>query len=79
MSDTLKRLQTIVGQALGIEPEQIKPNPYFVKELGADQLDVVGLIIDIEYEFDILIEAQYASKIATVQDVLNSIEEKLCE
>jgi acyl carrier protein len=77
MSDTLKRLQEIVGQQLGIEPEQVKSNADFVKELGADSLDVIELVMLIEYEFDIDIEDQYASKIATVQDALNYIEEKL--
>jgi acyl carrier protein len=77
MSDTLKRLQEIVGEQLEIEPEKVKPNADFVKELGADSLDVIGLVISIEYEFDIDIEDQYASKIATVQDALNYIEGKL--
>jgi acyl carrier protein len=77
MSDTLKRLQEIVGEQLEIEPEKVKPNADFVKELGADSLDVIELVISIEYEFDIDIEDQYASKIATVQDALNYIEGKL--
>jgi acyl carrier protein len=77
MLDTLNRLQEIIGQQLGIKPEQVKPNADFVKELGADSLDVIELVISIEYEFDIDIEDQYASKIATVQDALNYIEGKL--
>ena len=77
MSDTLKRLQEIVGEQLAIEPDKIDPNADFVKELGADSLDVIELVIAIEYDFDIDIEDQYASKIATVQDALNYIERKL--
>jgi acyl carrier protein len=77
MSNTLKRLQEIVGEQLGIEPDKVKPNADFVKELGADSLDVIELVMSIEYEFDIDIEDQYASKIATVQDVFNYIEGKL--
>jgi acyl carrier protein len=77
MSDNLKRLQEIVSEQLGIEPEQVKPNADFVKELGADSLDVIELVMLIEYEFDIDIEDQYASKIATVEDALDYIEEKL--
>ncbi|MFT5250290.1 MAG: acyl carrier protein [bacterium] len=74
MSDTLKRLQEIIGEQLAIEPKKIKSNADFVKELGADSLDVIELIMAIEYEFDIDIEDQYASKIATVQDALDYIE-----
>lgn len=77
MSNTLKRLQEIVGDQLAIEPKKIKPNADFVKELGADSLDVIELVMAIEYEFDINIEDEYASKITTVQDALNYIEKKI--
>ena len=76
MSDTFKRLQEIVGEQLAINPEKVKLNADFIKELGADSLDVIELVMAIEYEFDIDIEDQYASKIATVQDALNYIEKK---
>jgi acyl carrier protein len=77
MPDTLKRLQEIIGEQLAIEPKKIKHNADFVKELGADSLDVIELVMAIEYEFDINIEDQYASKIVTVQDALDYIEKKL--
>lgn len=77
MTDTLKRLQEIVGEQLSIEPDKVNPDADFAKELGADSLDVIELVMAIEYEFDIDIEDQYASKIGTVQDALNYIEGKL--
>jgi acyl carrier protein len=72
--NTLKRLQEIVGDQLGIEPVKISPTADFSKELGADSLDVVELVLKIEYEFDIDIEDKVASQIATIQDALNCIE-----
>ena len=77
MSDTLKRLQEIVGEQLSIEPEKVTPNADFGKELGADSLDIIELVMAIEYEFNIDIEDQYASKITTVQDALDYIENKI--
>ena len=74
MSDNFLRLQTIVGKQLGIEPEKVGANADFGKELGADSLDVVELVLSIENEFDIDIEDEIASKIATVQDALDYIE-----
>jgi acyl carrier protein len=74
MSDTLIRLQNIVGKQLGIDPNKVKPGADFGKELGADSLDVVELVMAIEDEFEIEIEDQAASQIATIQDVLNYIE-----
>jgi acyl carrier protein len=74
MKNNFVRLQTIVGEQLGIESSQIKPDSDFTKELGADSLDVVELIMVIEDEFEIEIDDKVASKIGTVQDALNYIE-----
>lgn len=74
METNLSRLQTIVGKQLGIEPSKIKPAADFGKELGADSLDVVELVMSIEDEFEIEIEDKAASQIATVQDALDYIE-----
>ena len=74
MDDNLVRLQSIVGKQLGINPSKIKPEADFGKELGADSLDVVELVMAIEDEFEMEIDDKTASKIATVQDALNYIE-----
>ena len=77
MANTLERLQEIVGEQLSIEPEQVTPSADFGKQLGADSLDVIELVMAIEYEFNIDIEDEYASKITTVQDALDYIENKI--
>jgi acyl carrier protein len=76
MSDNLIQLQNIVGKLLGIEPNKVKSEADFGKELGADSLDIVELVMAIEDEFEIEIEDQAASQIATVQDALDYIEGK---
>jgi acyl carrier protein len=74
MEDNLVRLQAIVGKQLGINPSKIRPEADFGKELGADSLDVVELVMAIEDEFEMEIDDKIASKIATVQDAFNYIE-----
>ena len=74
MSSNLTILQNIVGTQLGIDPSKVTPSADFGKELGADSLDQVELVMAIEEEFDIEIEDQIAGQIATVQDALNYIE-----
>jgi acyl carrier protein len=74
MKDNLSRLQTIIVRQLGVETSEVKLESDFVKELGADSLDVVELVMLIEDEFEIEIDDKVASKIATVQDALNYIE-----
>ena len=74
MEDNLSRLQTIVVRQLGVEKSEVTLEADFVKQLGADSLDVVELVMLIEDEFEIEIDDKVASKIATVQDALNYIE-----
>ncbi len=74
MENNLTRLQNIVGRQLGIEPAKVRPEADFGKELGADSLDVVELVMAIEDEFEIEIEDKSASQISTVQDALDYIE-----
>ena len=74
MEDNLTRLKSIVGKQLGIDPSKVTPEADFGKELGADSLDVVELVMAIEDEFEIEIEDQAASQIATVQDALDYID-----
>jgi len=72
--DMLTKLQTIVGLQLGIEPSKVRPEADFSKELGADSLDVVELVMAIEEAFEVDIDDEAAGNIFTVQDVLNYIE-----
>lgn len=77
MENNLKRLQNIVGKQLGIDSERVKPNADFGRELGADSLDVVELVMAIEDEFGIDIEDKVAGQIATVQDALDYLDKHL--
>jgi acyl carrier protein len=74
MENNLIRLKYIVGTQLGINPIKIHPEADFGKELGADSLDIVELIMAIEDEFEMEIDNKIASKISTIQDALNYIE-----
>ena len=72
--DTLTKLQQIVALQLGIEEEKITPPSNFTKDLGADSLDVVELVMAFEEAFEVEIDDDAAGQIATVQDVLDYIE-----
>ena len=73
---TLEKLQTIVSNQLGIDKEKVVATADFTKELGADSLDVVELVMAIEDEFELDIDDKIASTITTVQDALNYIESR---
>jgi acyl carrier protein len=77
MSTTFEKLQTIVSTQLGIEPEKVVPEADFTKELGADSLDVVELVMAFEEEFGIEIDDEVAGEMATVKDALDYIEKSI--
>ncbi|MBM0065201.1 acyl carrier protein [Alkalicoccobacillus gibsonii] len=74
MADTLSRVTKIVVDRLDIDEAQVKPEASFKDDLGADSLDVVELVMELEDEFDIEISDEEAEKIATVGDVITYID-----
>ena len=53
-----EKLQSIIGEVLNLEPEEITMDSTFVDDLGADSLDLFQIIMGIEEEFDIEIPAR---------------------
>ena len=77
MSETLDKLQTVVSDQLGIDKDSVVPSADFTKELGADSLDVVELVMAFEEEFGIEIDDEVAGEMATVADALDYIEKNI--
>ncbi|KMM38708.1 MULTISPECIES: acyl carrier protein [Bacillales] len=73
MADTLERVTKIIVDRLGVEESEIKPEASFKDDLGADSLDVVELVMELEDEFDLEISDEDAEKIVTVGDVIDYI------
>jgi len=70
----LEQIQKIVCEQLGVDADQVKPEASFTKELGADSLDVVELVMAFEEAFEIEIDDESAGEIQTVQDAMDYIE-----
>jgi acyl carrier protein len=51
----------------------------FVDDLGADSLDIVELLMEMEEAFDIEIADEELEKIATIQDVVDFLRQKGAE
>jgi len=68
-----EKLQGIMEENLSIERDEIKIDSTFAS-LGIDSLDTFQLIIEIEEEFGIEVEAPENMK--TIKDVVSYIEEK---
>jgi acyl carrier protein len=69
-----ERVIDIVAEQLGVDKEKITPETSFVNDLGADSLDTVELVMELEEEFDITIPDDAAEKIQTVGQAIQFIE-----
>jgi acyl carrier protein len=68
------RVIDIVATQLGVSKEQITPETSFINDLGADSLDTVELVMELEEEFEINIPDDAAEKIQTVGQAVEFIE-----
>jgi acyl carrier protein len=74
VASVAERVIEIVAEQLGQEKDKIKPETSFVNDLGADSLDTVELVMELEEEFDINIPDDAAEKIQTVGQAIEYIE-----
>ena len=74
MSSVEEKVIEIVAEQLGVDKEKIKPESNFVNDLGADSLDTVELVMELEEEFDISIPDDAAEKIQTVGEAIDHIQ-----
>ncbi len=71
---TFDKVKDVIIDKLGIEDSKIESGSSFVDDLGADSLDTVELIMQLEEEFGIEIPDEDAEKITTVQAAVDYIE-----
>ena len=64
----------MLAKQLNIKPEVIKPESDVVKDLGADSLDVVELLISLEDNYGVSIPEDDVVNVKTVQDIVNMLE-----
>jgi acyl carrier protein len=74
MATVQERVVDIVSEQLGVEKEKITLETSFVNDLGADSLDTVELVMELEEEFDISIPDEAAEKIQKVGEAVEFIE-----
>ena len=74
MEEIKSKVIAIIVDKLGVDESEVKPEASFTNDLGADSLDTVELIMELEKEFGITIPDEEAEKIQTVGDAITYIE-----
>lgn len=77
MADVFDRVKKIIVDRLDVEEEKITLESSFKEDLGADSLDIVELVMELEDEFEMEISDEDAEKIATVGDAVQYIQTRL--
>lgn len=77
MSQIEEKVKEIIVDKLNCDADQVTPEASFTQDLGADSLDTVELIMELEKAFDIQIPDGDAQNIKTVGDAISYIESKL--
>lgn len=71
-----EKVISIIVEQLDVTKEECVPEASFIDDLGADSLDLVELIMEMEETFDIQIADSELEKIRTIQDVLTYLRKK---
>ncbi len=63
-----------LAEQLNLDPASIKPTDEIVKDLNADSIDVVEMLMNLEDEYGVKIPEEDFEGIKTVQDIVNELE-----
>lgn len=69
-----EKVSKMLAEQLNVPVESIKPESEVVKDLGADSLDVVELMMALEDEYGITLPESEVEGIKTVQDIATMME-----
>ena len=75
-NDMFEKVQTILAKQLRKDPSLITMNSLIKKDLGADSLDILQLLMRIEDQYGIVIPDQELAKFETVGDVVKYLEQQ---
>ena len=69
LEEIKQKVRRVYAETLDVAPDQIKDDAHFIDELGGDSLQVLGMSLKIEEQFNVLIPTEEYGKCTTVNDL----------
>ena len=71
---TFEKIKDLIVEKLGISADKVTPESEIIKDLGADSLDLVEMLLALEENFGVTVEDDQTENIKTVQDIVDLID-----
>ena len=72
-----EKIKSILSEQLGADEEEMTMDTDIAKDLGADSLDVVELLMSIEDEFEVEIPDEEIENIKTIGELTEYIQARI--
>lgn len=72
--DTYSKVVSIISEQIGISEDSINKDSDIVRDLGADSIDIVQLLMAMEDEFGVTVTEDDADSLKTVGDIVSLID-----
>lgn len=72
----LEKIREIIAEQLSVDEDLVNMGTHLMKDLEADSLDAVEIIMAIEDEFEIEIPDEDAERFQIVGDIVKYVEDK---
>ena len=76
-NEILEKLKDMVCEQLRLERDAVQLETEIIKGLGADSLDLVELLMNVEAEWNIIVDDSEVGDLRLVSDVVDMIERKI--
>ena len=71
-----EKVLDLIASQLPVQRENITRESRLLEDLGADSANVMILVMDLEQEFDIVVEDDVLGNIKTVGDIIDYLEKR---
>ena len=69
------KICAFLSEQLGVDAADIRPESNIIEDLGADSLDIVEMLAEMESEYDIIITDERVRELTTVGEITRFLEE----